>query len=290
MSGNEFENIFDFLHCCDNSQYPTKGQPGQSPKKKLGFTYEKLAENFLNVWSPHKNIAIDEAAVPFKGRIHFKCYNPNKPDKNGIKTFKVSDSSNAYCCVLDIYVGETDDGTKASKFGKTHELITKLLSSYLNKGYVIHMDNFYSSPYLFYNLLSLKTHACGTARPQNLLQEIASAKFKVRGESITMNYDNKIVAHCTLDRKHVTLLSTAYNTQPVLTGKLHWKTKEPIESPTVIHMYNKNMGWVDCNDQLMKYSPFSHMTCWWWKKVLFRLLNIAIANAYITYSEWVALK
>ena len=192
--------------------------------------------------------------------------------------------------MLDIYLGETDDGTKASKFGKTHDLITKLLSSYLNKGYVIHMDNFYSSPYLFYNLLSLKTHACGTARPQNLLQTIASAKFKVRGESITMNYDNKIVAHCTLDRKHVTLLSTAYNTQPVLTGKLHWKTKEPIESPTVIHMYNKNMGWVDCNDQLMKYSPFSHMTCWWWKKVLFRLLNIAIANAYITYSEWVALK
>ena len=67
--------------------------------------------------------------------------------------------------MLDIYVGETDDGTKASKFGKTHDLITKLLSSYLNKGYVIHMDNFYSSPYLSYNLLSLKTHACGTVHP-----------------------------------------------------------------------------------------------------------------------------
>ena len=150
---------------------------------------------------------------------------------------------------------------KLLNLGK-HDLIMKLLSSYLNKGYVIHVDNFYTSPYLFYNLLSLKTHACGTACPQNsLLQEIAPAKFKVRGQSITMNYDNKIVAHCTLDRKHVTLLSTAYNTQPVLTGKLHWKTKEPIESPQVIHMYNKNMGWVDCNDQLMKYSAFSHMAC-----------------------------
>ena len=253
MSGNEFENIFDFLHCCDNSQYPTKGQPGQSPKKKLGFTYEKLAENFLNVWSPHKNIAIDEAAVPFKGRIHFKCYNPNKPDKNGIKTFKVSDSSNAYCCVLDIYVGETDDGTKASKFGKTHELITKLLSSYLNKGYVIHMDNFYSSSYLFYNLLSLKTHTCGTVCPRKgLLQEIALTKFKVCGESITINHDNKFVTHHTHYRKHVTLISTAYNAQPVLTGKLHWKTKESIEHPKVIYMYNNYMGGVDCIDQLMK--------------------------------------
>ena len=67
--------------------------------------------------------------------------------------------------MLDIYVGKTDDGTKASKFGKIYDLIMKLLSSYLNKGYVIHMDNFYSSPYLSYNLLSLKTHACGTVHP-----------------------------------------------------------------------------------------------------------------------------
>ena len=78
MSRNEFENIFAFLHCCDNSQYITKGQPGYNPKKKLGFTYEKLVENFYKTWSPHKNIAIDEGTVPFKGRVHFKCYNPNQ--------------------------------------------------------------------------------------------------------------------------------------------------------------------------------------------------------------------
>ena len=105
-----------------------------------------------------------------------------------------------------------------------------------------------------------------------------------------MNYDNKIVVHCTLNRKHVTIISNAYNAQPVLTGKLHWKTKEPIEHPRILHIYNKYMGGVDCNDQLMKYSAFSHRTCKWWKKVLFRLLNLAMVNAYITYSEWVALK
>ena len=112
----------------------------------------------------------------------------------------------------------------------------KLLSSYLNKSYVIHMDNFYSSPYLFYNLLSLKIHACGTVHPQKgLPQEIASAKFKVCGESILMNYDDKIVAHCTLNRRRIPVLSTAYNAQPVLTGKLHWQTKEPVEHPKIIH-------------------------------------------------------
>ena len=107
MSRNEFEDILAFLHCCNNSEYATRGQPAYNPKKKLGFTYQKLVENFCNIWLPRKNIAVDEGTVPFKGRIHFKCYNPNKPDKYGIKTFKVCDSSNAHCCVLDIYVGET---------------------------------------------------------------------------------------------------------------------------------------------------------------------------------------
>ena len=153
------------------------------------------------------------------------------------------------------------------------------------------MDNFYSSPYLFYNLLALKTHACSTVHPRKgLPQKITSSKFKVHGESITINYDNNIVVHRTLNRKHVTIISTTYNAQPVLTGKLHWKTKEPIEHPRILHMYNKYMGGVDFNDQLMKYSAFSHRTCKWWKKVLFRLLNLAMVNAYITYSEWVALK
>ena len=45
MSRNEFENIFSFLHCCNNQDYATKGTPGYDPKKKLGITYEKLLEN-----------------------------------------------------------------------------------------------------------------------------------------------------------------------------------------------------------------------------------------------------
>ena len=51
-------------------------------------------------------------------------------------------------------------------------------------------------------------------------------------------------------------------------------------------MYNKYMGGVDCNDQLLQYSAFSKRTIKWWKKVFFRLLNISIVNAYILYQEW----
>ena len=50
MSRSKFENIFAFLDCYDSSEYATKRQPGYNPKKKLGFTYEKLVNHFCNIW------------------------------------------------------------------------------------------------------------------------------------------------------------------------------------------------------------------------------------------------
>ena len=85
--------------------------------------------------------------VPFKGNIHFRVYNPNKPDKYGIKTFKLCDSTNGYCCSF----GETGNQT-VSKYGKTYDLVMSLLQNYKKQGYIVYMDNFYTSPYLFYNL------------------------------------------------------------------------------------------------------------------------------------------
>ena len=52
---------------CAEWNNTTKGAPGYDPKKKLGITYEKLLENFEKVWTPRKNLSIDEGTVPFKG-------------------------------------------------------------------------------------------------------------------------------------------------------------------------------------------------------------------------------
>ena len=35
MSRREFFNIMSFLHCCDSSDYPGRGQPRYDPQKKL---------------------------------------------------------------------------------------------------------------------------------------------------------------------------------------------------------------------------------------------------------------
>ena len=36
MSHSEFYNILSFRHCCSNTEYPSKGQPGYDPGKKPG--------------------------------------------------------------------------------------------------------------------------------------------------------------------------------------------------------------------------------------------------------------
>ena len=228
MSRVQFYNIMAFLHCCNSAEYPSKGQPGYNPKKKFGKMLPILQEKFQTVWTPRKHVSIDEGTVPFKGHVHFKVYNPNKPDKYGIKTFKLCDSSNSYCYSFDIYVGQVDDGQVPSKFGKTYDLVMRLSQSLLKKGYIIYMDNFYTSPYLFYNLRMLEnTAACGTARPRKGLPDsITKAKFKECGSSKEMTYKKIMVALKMLDRKYSTLLSTKYNCHLVDTGKKIGRVKK----------------------------------------------------------------
>ena len=100
-----------------------------------------------------------------------------------------------------------------------------------------------------------------------------------------MTYNDLIVSKRILDRKHVTLLSTVYSCKEIDLGRKHWKTKEAVTKQEIIHYYNKYMGGVDSNDQLMQYSPFSRQTVKWWKKFFFHLLNLAIVNSFILYRE-----
>ena len=67
-----------------------------------------------------------------------------------------------------------------------------------------------------------------------------------------------------------------YDTNPILSGKTYWKTKEPIMKPNLMCYYNKYMGGgggggggggrIDPNDQLLQYSAYDRCTLKWWKK------------------------
>ena len=135
MSRSEFYNIPSFLHCCSNTEYPSNGQPGCDTRKKLGKVLTILQEQFAYVWIPMQHLSTDEGTIPFTGQIHFKIYNPNKPDKYRMKTFKLCHSSSGYCLKFDLYVGKTCEEV-TSKYGKTYDLVMRLLDGYKKLGYI----------------------------------------------------------------------------------------------------------------------------------------------------------
>jgi len=53
-----------------------------------------------------ENVSIDEAMIPFKGRLRFKQYMKDKPTKWGIKVFVLADATNGYVSRLLVYTGK----------------------------------------------------------------------------------------------------------------------------------------------------------------------------------------
>ena len=285
MSRDKYHNMQSFFHLCDNATYPKKGDADNDPRKKLGVLFSSLCEMFPRLWTPRQHISIDEGAIPFKGHVAFKCFNTSKPDKHHIKTFKVVDSSNNYCLHLDLYVGNEYE-EQLTVYGATYDRVMKLVKDYLFKSYFIYMDHWYSSPYLYYNLRTAETGATGTCQSlKGFPVGFMKTNLFKKGDSCTVTYDDKMVSLRIHDRKVVTLMSTVYSTKHVPTGRKHWQTKEELIKPEKITMYNKYMGEVDVNNQLLKYSGFSRRSLKRWK-VAFRLLNLSMANAYILYKEW----
>ncbi len=98
--------------------------------------------------------------IPFRGKIHFKVYNPDKPDKHGVKSYQLCDSSNGYFLMFEIYTGVNTDPPSAKS--KTYDLVKRLIQPYINAGRCLYVDNYFTSPTLFTDLYQLDTGACGT--------------------------------------------------------------------------------------------------------------------------------
>ncbi|KAJ8937309.1 hypothetical protein NQ314_011948 [Rhamnusium bicolor] len=47
-----------------------------------------MEKNFKESYIPEEQVCIDESNIPFRGRIYFRQYIPNKRHKYGIKVFK----------------------------------------------------------------------------------------------------------------------------------------------------------------------------------------------------------
>ena len=158
--------------------------------------------------------------MAWRGALSFLAYNPNKPDKFGIKVFELCDSSSAYCCKLDFYTYKR----KSSPRGATFDVIEGLISPYLDCGWTLYVDNDFTSPSLFTHL------ACGTLRmnrqrgpPKEMVP-----KLKKGDKTVTALTEPTLNFLHFMDKMEVRVLITAHAADTIVTGKTNPMTKEPL--------------------------------------------------------------
>ncbi|XP_069156457.1 piggyBac transposable element-derived protein 4-like [Procambarus clarkii] len=94
MTGKRFEMIATYFHVYNNKAIP----PGQGVDKliKVRSLMQYLLNRFKRIYIPNKNLSLDEGTMPWHGRLSFKTYNPNKPDKYGIKLYMLAEATSGY--------------------------------------------------------------------------------------------------------------------------------------------------------------------------------------------------
>jgi hypothetical protein len=130
---------------------------------KLQPVIDHLKQNFKTVYYPEENVAIDESLMKFRGRLSYIQFNPQKTARFGIKFYKICESNSGYCSDFDIYTGKKPK--PANKENPTSEaVVVDLMQPYLDNGYTVFVDNWYTSPSSFVRLTERDTNAIGTVR------------------------------------------------------------------------------------------------------------------------------
>ncbi|XP_069193684.1 piggyBac transposable element-derived protein 4-like [Procambarus clarkii] len=161
-------------------------------------------EKFESVYIPKKELSLDEGTMAWRGRLSFKVYNPNKPDKYGVKFYMLAEGKSGYIYKFDVYCG----------IGKTTvETVMGLMAPLVNKGYHLYMDHYYNSVSLTEQLREVGVYTCGTLRLQRGapkdLQQVVKGKMAT-DTTVYMRKDNTFVI-VWKDKRPVSVITNIHN-------------------------------------------------------------------------------
>ena len=97
---------------------PVRGEEGYSRTQKVDPVISALKQNFQAAYYPNREVSIDEAMIPFKGRSSMKQYVPLKPVKCGFKVWAMANSLNGYMYDFNVYTGASGGDRETGLGGK----------------------------------------------------------------------------------------------------------------------------------------------------------------------------
>ncbi|KAG5887482.1 hypothetical protein JTB14_006968 [Gonioctena quinquepunctata] len=140
ISLKRFPPILRYLHINNIENAPKKGDPNFDKLYKLKPMVTHLNQEFKEIFSPARQLSIDERMVGFKGGSSLKQYMPMKPTKRGFKIWVMACAKSGYMLSFKIYEGKGSEDIEGTLGERT---VLTLAEDYLNKGYCLFYDNFF---------------------------------------------------------------------------------------------------------------------------------------------------
>ncbi|XP_026819020.1 piggyBac transposable element-derived protein 4-like [Rhopalosiphum maidis] len=156
MPRNRFQLLLRFFHLANNDEILDHDRLG-----KIRPLVDMLMKTYNDAKIPGENVVIDESMIPFRGRLIFRQYLPNKSSKYGIKLYKLCDSI-GYTYKIIVHSGKDSNLSLQTNFPAAGKVVMELMDGYLNEGRTSIIDNFYTSLKLAHTLLQNNTHMVGT--------------------------------------------------------------------------------------------------------------------------------
>ena len=145
--------------------------------------------HFSKFYNPSENLAIDEVIVPCKGRVIFKQYTPKKRKRFGTKMFKFCDST-GYTYDMKVYLGKDRQRTAQHSTARDSNPCDsdRTDEEDRRRGHKLYMDNFFSSPELFDDLVKKQIYCRGTVRPnrKRMPQGLKPKTTKMKWETFAL--------------------------------------------------------------------------------------------------------
>jgi hypothetical protein len=277
MSRSRFKEILRFIRFDDKSSRRERLQVNKFAL--VSDMWDRFIDNCIRCYKPQVDVVVDEQLLASKCRCPFTQYMPNKPDKFGIKFWMLVDAVSKYICNAIPYLGKSDERPPGTPLGQ--HVTLKLMHPFLNKGYNVTCDNFFTSLSLAKELEKNRTTLVGTLRsnrkevPASLLQE--ERKVERYSSQFLLNEDEKVslTAYKCKPSKYVFLLSSVHNSCSI--------GEPPKKKPETVVYYNHTKSGVDAADQMCRLYSTKAGSRRWTMHVFYNILDIAGINAWILY-------
>jgi len=277
MSRDDFWRISSMFHLADNRSSQAKSDKLHKTSNFQNIMQDKWKKYYR--FSP--NLNLDEAMIPFTGRLSFLQYIRGKPIPWGIKAYILASSSTGYIYRMHIYSGKNKD------IINTQQLVEYMVEDLSGSSYMLYIDNYYTSPKLLQSLREKSIRCTGTLRKNRLLNKPLCAKISTMSKGEIKFYTNEPEKNLTLaiwkDKREVLFLSN--HRQAEKTQVLVGVNQQVKEIPTMRIHYNDKARGVDNANKNCNVYRYNHAEKKWWKKIFEQIVQITLSNIYIIYKH-----